>query len=456
MILRIAVALAAVASAAAAISVPADSEQSEANAKAAEKNVDWPVYGGSPENNHYSSLVQINRANVKQLAVAWSFDTDEEGGLQTSPIIVNGVLYGITPTQKVFALDAATGKLKWEFDSGIKGTQPDRGLSYWTDRRSSRILVGVTNFLYALDAATGKPFPTFGKQGHIDLRENLGRQPTKSQSIYLTSPGIVYRDLIIVGGRNPETLPAPPGDIRAYDVRTGRLRWSFHTIPHPGEFGYKTWPAQAWKTSGAANNWTGMALDPQRGIVYAPTGSAAFDFYGVDRIGDDLFADCLIALDAETGKRIWHFQGVHHDLWDRDFPSPPALVTVKRDGKNVDAVVQTSKQGFVYLFHRANGRLLFPMDVRKYPSSPVPGERASATQPLPRRPAPFARQLLTEELLTNRTPAAHQWALEQFRKFRSNGQFVPFSVGSDTVMLPGFDGGAEWGGPAVDPETGII
>ena len=250
MILRIAVALAAVASAVVSINVPANSEQSEANAKAAEKSVDWPVYGGSPENNHYSTLAQINRANVKQLAVAWSFDTDEEGGLQTSPIIVNGVLYGITPTQRVFALDAATGKLKWKFDSGIKGTQPDRGLSYWTDRRSSRILVGVTNFLYALDAATGKPIPTFGKQGHIDLRENLGRQPAKSQSIYLTSPGIVYKDLVIVGGRNPETLPAPPGNIRAYDVRTGKLRWSFHTIPHPGEFGYGTWPKQAWKTSG--------------------------------------------------------------------------------------------------------------------------------------------------------------------------------------------------------------
>src|SRR2546429_629560 len=232
---------------------------------------DWPVYGGAPENNHYSTLAQINRSNVKHLTVAWSFDPDEEGGLQTSPIIVNGVLYGITPAQKVFALDAATGKLKWKFDSGIKGTQPDRGLSYWTDRRSSRILVGVTNFLYALNAATGKPIPTFGKQGHIDLRENLGRQPAKSQSIYLTSPGIVYKDLVIVGGRNPETLPAPPGNIRAYDVRTGKLRWSFHTIPHPGEFGYGTWPKQAWKTSGAANNWAGMALDVNRGILYVPT-----------------------------------------------------------------------------------------------------------------------------------------------------------------------------------------
>src|SRR5713101_8405029 len=234
---------------------------------------DWPAYGGGPANIHYSPLAQINRTNVKRLQVAWSFDTGEQGGLQTSPIIVGGVLYGITPTQK----------------------------------------------LYALDAATGKPIASFGRGGRVDLREDLGRSP-ESQSVVLTTPGIVYKDLIIVGGRNPETLPAPPGDIRAYDVRTGKLRWSFHTIPHPGEFGYQTWPRGAWMTSGAANNWAGMALDPQRGILFAPTGSAAFDFYGADRIGDDLFANCLIALNARTGERIWHFQGVKHDLWDRDFP----------------------------------------------------------------------------------------------------------------------------------------
>lgn len=417
---------------------------------------DWPVYGGAPENNHYSSLAQINRGNVKQLGVAWSFDTGEEGGLQTSPIVVKGVLYGITPTQRVFALDATTGKLLWKFDSGIKGTQPDRGLAFWSDGKSGRVLVGVLNFLYALDAATGKPIATFGKQGRIDLRENLGRYPAKAQSIYLTSPAVVYKDLVIVSGRNPETLPAPPGNIRAFDVRTGKLRWSFHTIPHPGEFGYGTWPKQAWKTSGAANNWAGMALDSRRGIVYVPTGSAAFDFYGGDRSGDDLFANCLIALNAATGKRLWHFQGVRHDIWDRDFPAPPALLTVKRDGKEVEAVAQTTKQGFVYLFDRVSGKPLFPIEYKKYPPSDVPGEAAAVEQPLPTRPAPFARQNLSEELLTNRTPEVHQWALEKFRTFRSEGQFVPFTVGKDTVIFPGFDGGAEWGGPAVDPETGIV
>ncbi len=434
-------------------SLRATASQDAANSSVERR--DWPAYGGAPENTHYSSLAQINRSNVKDLTVAWSFDTGEQGGLQTSPIIVEGVLYGITPTQKVFALDAASGKLIWKFDSGIKGTQPDRGLAYWSSEKEKRILVGVMNFLYALDAGTGKPIASFGTEGRIDLRGDLGRNPER-QSVTLTSPGIVYKDVIIVGGRNPETLPAAPGDVRAYDVRTGKLRWSFHTIPHPGEFGYETWPKEAWKYSGAANNWAGMAVDAKRGIVYVPTGSAAFDFYGANRLGDDLFANCLIALNAETGKRIWHFQGVRHDLWDRDFPSPPTLVTVNRDGKEIDAVAQTTKQGFVYLFDRVSGEPLFPIEYSKYPPSNVPGEVAAAEQPLPTKPAPFARQILSEDMLTNRTPEAHAWALEKFRAFRSQGQFIPFSVGKDTVIFPGFDGGAEWGGSAVDTQTAIL
>ncbi len=297
---------------------------------------------------------------MKELAVAWSFDTGEQGGLQTSPIIVEGVLYGITPTQKVFALDAATRETHCgNLILGSRARNRIVGLAYWSSEKDKRILVGVMNFLYALDAGTGKPIATFGKDGRIDLRGDLGRNPER-QSVALTSPGIVYKDVIIVGGRNPETLPAAPGDVRAYDVRTGKLRWSFHTIPHPGEFGYETWPKDAWKYSGAANNWAGMAVDAKRGIVYVPTGSAAFDFYGANRVGDDLFANCLIALNAETGERIWHFQGVRHDIWDRDFPSPPTLVTVNRDGKEIDAVAQTTKQGFVYLFDRVSGKPLFP------------------------------------------------------------------------------------------------
>lgn len=416
-------------------------------------------YGGGPAQEHYSPLNQINRSNVRLLKVAWTYDTGEKRsgfyGLETTPIIINGILYGLTPSQRVFALNAATGKLRWKFDSGIQGAQPDRGLAYWASGDDKRIFVGVMNFVYALNANTGKPIPTFGRDGRIDLRDNLGRDPS-SVTIALTSPGIVYKDLLIVGGMEPETLPCAPGDIRAYDVRTGKLRWSFHTIPHPGELGYNTWPKEAWKYAGSANNWGGMALDARHGIVYVPTGSAASDFYKANELGDDLFANCLLALNAETGKMIWYFQGVRHDLWDRDFPAPPVLLAVRRNGKEIDAVAQTTKQGFVYLFNRANGRPLFPIEYHEYPPSTVPGEVAAREQPLPAQPAPFARQLLTEVLLTNRTPEAHRWAEQQFKSFISEGQFVPFRVGKPTVIFPGFDGGGEWGGPAVDPETEIL
>ncbi len=416
---------------------------------------DWPVYGGQSTDDHYSSLTQINRDDVAKLRVAWQFDTGEKGGFQCSPIIVGRVLFGYTPSQKVIALDASTGKLLWKFDSGIDGTQPARGVTYWTDGTESRLFAGVMNFLYALDPATGKPIPGFGANGRIDLRKQL-RGDYQQQSIVLTSPGAIYKDLIIVGGRNPETHPAPPGDIRAFDVHTGALRWSFHTLPHPGETGYETWPADAWKYSGAANNWPGMTVDVKRGIVYAPTGSAVSDFYGGDRIGNDLFADTLLALDASTGKRLWHFQAVHHDIWDRDFPSPPSLVTVMHDGKRVDALAQTTKQAYLYLFDRVTGKPLFPIEEQKYPPSNVPGEVASQTQPKPTMPEAFGRQIITEDLLTNRTPEAHAWAVQEFKKLRSEGQFVPFSLDKLTIVFPGFDGGAEWGGSAVDISTGVL
>src|ERR1700691_4489910 len=286
----------------------------------------WSMIGGTSGNSHYSSLKEINRSNVARLHLAWKFDTGQSGGLETTPIVVDGVLYAFTPTQQVIALDAATGKLLWKFDSSIQGTAPDRGIAYWTDGKEKRLLAGVMNFVYALDPATGKAIASFGTNGRIDLRENLGRDP-ELQSVALTSPGVIYKNLLIVGGRNPETLPAPPGDIHAYDVRSGALRWSFHTTPPPGEFGYETWPKEAWKISGAANNWAGMAIDQERGIVYVPTGSAAPDFHEKTRIGADLFPNTCLALEPATGKRICHFQGVHHDIWDRDSPAAPILVS---------------------------------------------------------------------------------------------------------------------------------
>jgi quinoprotein glucose dehydrogenase len=413
-------------------------------------------YGGDAAGTRYSKLRQINRSNVQHLEIAWQYDcADGPGDTQNQPVIVNGVLYALTPKHKVVAIDAATGKELWRFDSGLAARGPNRGVAYWASGADRRLIVSVQHFVYALDAGTGKPIASFGADGRIDLREGLGRDPGKL-SIALTTPAIVYRDLFIVGGRFPESLPAAPGDVRAYDVRTGKQRWAFHTIPRPGEAGYETWPKDAWQYTGAANNWAGMALDERRGIVYVPTGSAADDFYGGDRAGDNLYANTLLALDAATGKRLWHFQAVRHDIWDRDFPSPPALVTIKRQGRMIDAVAQTTKSGHVYLFERASGRPLFPIEYKKYPASDVPGEVAAETQPLPAKPAPFSRQTLTEDLLTSRTPEAHQWALNEFRRFNTGGQFLPFKVGQETIIFPGFDGGAEWGGPAFDPETGLL
>lgn len=424
------------------------------HAKLHAQNVSWPAYGGA-DGDHYSRLAQINRANVHRLTQAWVYDTGEKGDIQTNPVIIGRTLYAFTPKLKVIALDASTGNLKWKFDSGIASTQPGRGVAYWADGNDERIFAGIMNYLYCLDARTGKPIPSFGENGRIDLRKGL-REPWQQQSIALTTPGSIYKDLIIVGGRNPEVHPAPPGDIRAFDVHTGALRWVFHTIPRPGEPGYDTWPPDAWKNAGAANDWSGMTVDAKRGIVFVPTGSAVMDFYGGDRIGDDLYANCILALDAETGKLLWYFQGVHHDLWDRDFPTPPALYTIQKKGRSIPALAQITKQSYVFLFNRVTGAPLYPIHEHPFPPSTVPGEKTSPTQPVPDAPAPFGRQQLTAEMLTNRTPEAHAWAINEFSKMRSNGQFYPFAVGPQTVILPGFDGGGEWSGPAIDPASDTL
>jgi quinoprotein glucose dehydrogenase len=417
---------------------------------------DWPAYGGDAQGTRYSTLTQINRSNVGQLQIAWQFDPGDSspgGRFQAQPIVIDGILYTVTPGGSVAALDGATGKPKWSWKSGERTA--GRGLTYWTDGKQQRLLAGFGHYVYAIDAVSGKPFTDFGRSGRIDLHYDLDRDP-EQQSVSLTTPGVIYKDLYIVGGRTSEGLPASLGDVRAYDVRSGQLRWTFHTIPRPGEYGYETWPEKAWTYTGAANNWAGMVVDAKRGIVYVPTGSAAADFYGANRTGTNLFANSLLALDAATGKRIWHFQAVKHDIWDRDFPSQPTLVTIARDGTRIDAVAQTTKHGFVFLFDRANGTPLFPIEYRSVPRSSVEGEVTAQTQPFPSKPAAFARQLLTSDMLTTRTPQAHQWALENFKTLRSDGLFVPFMVGKETVVFPGFDGGAEWGGSALDPNTGVL
>jgi len=421
----------------------------------------WDVPGGGTENIHYSTLREIDRSNVHQLAVAWTYDTGDaypDSEMQCNPVVVHGVLYATTPKLRLIALDAATGNLRWSFDPNrgekVSGKLRNRGVNYWEEGNDRRIFYAVRQYLYAIDAMTGKPVASFGKSGRVDLREGLGRNP-KAQSVSSTSPGVIYKDLLILGSIVSEDLPASPGDIRAFDVRTGKIRWTFHTIPHPGEFGYETWPKDAWTYSGGANSWPGMSLDEKRGLVFVPTGSAAFDFYGANRVGDNLYANCLLALKAETGERAWHFQGVKHDVWDRDFPAAPSLVTVRRDGRLLDAVAQITKSAFVFVFERETGRPLFPIEYRRVPPSDVDGEVLAESQPFPLQPPPFARQKFTVEMATNRTLVAHRAVLEQLHKVRNSGPFAPPSR-EGTVVFPGFDGGGEWGGAAFDPETGLL
>jgi glucose dehydrogenase len=421
---------------------------------------DWPVVNG-PGATHYSMLTQIDRKNIGKLQIAWQFDSGDEfkgSELECNPIVLDGVLYATTPKLRVIALNAATGKLLWAFDPHnghpVTAKQRNRGLTYWGQGDERRLFVGVDKYLYALSAKTGQPIPGFGQEGRIDLLDGLGEN-AKGLTIQATSPGVVYKDLLIQGTLSAEDLPAAPGHIRAFDVHTGKIRWIFHTIPQPGEFGYKTWPKDAYTRIGGANSWSGITLDPKTGLVFVPTGSAAFDFYGANRLGDNLFANCLLALNAATGKRVWHFQFVRHDVWDRDLPAAPTLVEVRQNGRVIDALAQLTKYGRLWLLDRRTGKPLVHYETIRPPQSDVDGEKLSETQVLPTEPAPYARQQVTPEILTNRTPAAHAAVLEQFGKLSSGPQFTPPGF-KGTVIFPGFDGGGEWGGAAWDPETGIM
>jgi quinoprotein glucose dehydrogenase len=421
-------------------------------------NVDWPVYQGSDGKTHYTTLAQISPANVSTLEVAWRYDTQDafDGSeMQSNPVVQDGVLYAMSPKQRAFALDAATGKELWSFDpTGGKFTGPRiryRGVVV----HDGRFYFNYRYRLFSLDARTGKPSLGWGNDsGWVDLREGLGR-PSQGLSVSASTPGAVYKDMLIVGTSVPEALPSAPGDIRAYDVRTGAVRWSFHTIPHPGEFGYDTWPAEAWKVAGGANAWSGVTVDAARGMVFFATGSASFDFYGANRVGDNLFANSIVALDANTGKRVWHFQGLKHDLWDRDFPAAPTLVTVSRNGRKVDAVAQITKTGHVWLLDRDSGAELFPSTWRRMPAALLDGDVTADSQRFPTLPRPFARQQLTEEMLTERTPEAHAAALTLFRDNPTPDPFTPPNT-KGIIIFPGVDGGGEYGGPAFDPETGLL
>ena len=417
---------------------------------------DWNEYLGGPGRNHYSTLSQIDTSNVSKLKVAWIYNTRDSGEMQCNPIIVNGILFGMTAKTFPFAIDAATGKEIWRAKDTAKFVRYNmsRGVAYWEDGKDKRIFYTKGPWLYALNAQNGKPISSFGESGRTSLKAGLG-ETAKDKFVVSTTPGTIYKDLIIMPLRVSEGSDAAIGRIQAFDTRSGELKWVFYTIPWSYEYGYDTWPKDAYKNTdiGGVNNWAGMAIDRDRGIVYIPTGSAAFDYYGGNRKGSNLFANCLLALDAETGHRLWHYQLVHHDILDRDPSAPPNLITITQNGKKIDAVAQVTKHGQVFVFDRVTGIPLFPIEEREIPTSTVPGEQSWPTQPFPIKPLPYARQTLTESDLS---PYAENKAelLALFRKSRSGNPSTPLSF-EGTLVFPGLDGGAEWGGAAADPE-GIL
>lgn len=416
---------------------------------------DWPEYLGGADRNHYSSLQQIDTGNVGKLQLAWTYNTPDTGQMQANPIIVDGVLYSVSASLQAFALDAATGQEIWRFGDPLKNNlSTSRGVAYWTDgKNDKRILFTSGSWLYALDATNGKPIENFGEAGRTDLRVALGAQAA-NKFVISNTPGTIFEQYIIMPLRVGEDANAAPGHIQAFDVKTGKLAWVFHTIPLPGEEGFETWPADIWDQNdiGGVNNWAGMAIDREKAMLFVPTGSASFDFYGGNRIGANLYSNCLLALDARTGKRIWHYQFVHHDLWDRDFPAPPNLLTVMHRGSKIAAVAQVTKTGHVLVFDRETGEPLFPNKEMPAPPSDVPGEATWPTQPVWEAPDAFVRQSIEEDGLNPYSKDLD--SLKGVFRTLKRGFYAPPSK-QGTLVLPGIDGGAEWGGAAVDPD-GIL
>lgn len=422
----------------------------------------WSIYKADAASSSYSPLDQINVSNVDRLQPAWTHSFQDMkagsrgGSSECNPIIVDGVMYATSAKHWAYAINAETGALLWSFDpfDGAEGGGVSRGVTYWEDGNDKRILFTGGDVLFALDARTGKPIAEFGKAGRVSMNVGLRDDP-ETISVIPTSPGIVYKDLLIMGAEVSELYGAQPGYIRAYHCKTGKLEWTFHTIPLPGEPGYETWPKDAYKYAGGVNDWAGMSLDTRRGIVFLALGSPSYDFYGADRKGENLYGNSVVALNAATGAYIWHYQLVHHDLWDYDLPAPPNLVTVRRDGQEIDAVAQVTKHGFIFVFNRETGEPLFPIEERKVPASNIPGEHASPTQPFPVKPRPFARQWMTEADLTHYSDAGHDSLVKKFRSMRYEGLFTPPDL-KGTLMLPGTRGGAEWGGAAYDPASTVL
>jgi quinoprotein glucose dehydrogenase len=432
----------------------------DAASKAGEAYTTWSDDEGSADSAQYSALTQINKSNVGQLEQVW-FYPDGNNGYRYgfNPLIVDGVMYALGKDNATVALDAVTGKEIWVRDNGQPRGITNRGFNYWEskDRSDRRLLYAVNNRLQAVDARTGKLVTSFGDQGSVDLREGLGRDPKTVRFIQSGGPGRVFENLLILGSSTGEEYGSPPGDLRAYDVLTGKMVWIFHTVPHPGEFGYDTWPKDAWKYVGGANDWGGMTIDEKRGIAYFPLGSPTYDFYGADRAGAGLFGDCLLALDARTGKYLWHFQAVHHDLWDYDLSTSPKLLTVRHDGKMVDIVAEAGKNGFLYVFDRVTGKPLWPIEERPVPQSDVAGERSWPTQPFPTAPPPFAQQSFTPDDVDPYVsdPAERAKIKQLLQSARNEGIFTPPGL-RDTVEAPGNNGGANWGSGAVDPPNGVL
>lgn len=423
---------------------------------------EWRAYGGDVGGARYSSLSQINRANVHKLKVAWEYHAGDHrieppSTTECNPIVVDKVMYVTSPSLKAIAVDAKTGQEIWRFDpfNGGPAQGVSRGLMYWEEGDDTRILYVAGSDLYALDAGTGKPIADFGQNGKVDLRLGVDRD-IGGAHFRVSTPGVIYRGLVILGshvGEGPQ--PSAPGHIRAYNVRTGKRAWIFHTIPHPGEFGYETWEKDNWQKTGGANSWGGMTLDLERGMVFVSTGSATFDFYGGDRKGQNLFANCVLALKADSGQRVWHFQTVHHDIWDYDHPCPPNLVSVTHDGKKIDAVAQVTKTGLIFVLDRDTGKPLFPVEERPIPKSDLEGEETWPTQPFPVKPPALTRLAFTEQDITNTSQVAHDFVKTRLQQLRSGKIYTPLSE-QGTVVFPGYHGGVNWHGAAVDPTSGVL